>query len=794
MNSNFDEELSKAYKETYDTPKCFELLSNCLNIINYEEFKLTNQNLDKLKRISIRNNIMLNLIISQIYFKIIKNENLFDKLTDDPFLLISLSNEIIKIIDSLSEMLINEEIYFLKKQIIKLIRFIYINFKSKFNEEQIIDLNDLIKDLQSKYYSQIYQKIIINYNKYLNEERNFEIKFINDCLSETFSLNEQFDIINDLFKNNFFNYEKIKDAESLIQYGKLLMDFIFFDKIIIKINEEENLNEDYNSYLLLDAIKKFSNDIQFKSNENIKTDFLNGKKFCINQYNSSIKNITKIINSFIEYIHQNNNKFQTNNKDIVNITNYLSNILINIDNKEYFKEININNFTMEIGHKNKINISAGESEYININTKDNNSIVFIEFEIKDNEENDKDICFNLFKYQKIEKSIKNNENEDNENKEDKKISFYDFQILYNLKNIDKPTKIILFSQSPSLYKIEFDNNYSWVKGKEILYRIIILKSLENEIIIPENNIEIDSNIYCYYEGKNQTFLMNNINEDIKERKKNNNNNEIIISILIYLNNLRIINTKEETLKFIEFKDENKDKVLTNIFFEKTIQNYIKSLNLQKEEKIILNIFSLNHNLSSNNEKIGKIIEALTTKSINNSINYEVINTIQKIGLFPLLNIKKIPNLMYQIYYFTDLILIYFLYKSIQEKIYIQNSLMLIHFDKYTSNATIFNEGGIYNNLKGFPYNNNNYEAIKDNYLSFIDKANDSFDGLLLIFTFTDLSDDIKNIVFNLINDIQDVCSKLDPPVQVFFYHDDTFVFEVFKFIQIFFDDKNRKLN
>ena len=794
MNSNFDEELSKAYKETYDTPKCFELLSNCLNIINYEEFKLTNQNLDKLKRISIRNNIMLNLIISQIYFKIIKNENLFDKLTDDPFLLISLSNEIIKIIDSLSEMLINEEIYFLKKQIIKLIRFIYINFKSKFHEEQIIDLNDLIKDLQSKYYSQIYQKIIINYNKYLNEERNYEIKFINDCLSETFSLNEQFDIINDLFKNNFFNYEKIKDAESLIQYGKLLMDFIFFDKIIIKINEEENLNEDYNSYLLLDAIKKFSNDIQFKSNENIKTDFLNGKKFCINQYNSSIKNITKIINSFIEYIHQNNNKFQTNNKDIVNITNYLSNILINIDNKEYFKEININNFTMEIGHKNKINISAGESEYININTKDNNSIVFIEFEIKDNEENDKDICFNLFKYQKIEKSIKNNENEDNENKEDKKISFYDFQILYNLKNIDKPTKIILFSQSPYLYKIEFDNNYSWVKGKEILYRIIILKSLENEIIIPENNIEIDSNIYCYYEGKNQTFLMNNINEDIKERKKNNNNNEIIISILIYLNNLRIINTKEETLKFIEFKDENKDKVLTNIFFEKTIQNYIKSLNLKKEEKIILNIFSLNHNLSSNNEKIGKIIEALTTKSINNSINYEVINTIQKIGLFPLLNIQKIPNLMYQIYYFTDLILIYFLYKSIQEKIYIQNSLMLIHFDKYTSNATIFNEGGIYNNLKGFPYNNNNYEAIKDNYLSFIDKANDSFDGLLLIFTFTDLSDDIKNIVFNLINDIQDVCSKLDPPVQVFFYHDDTFVFEVFKFIQIFFDDKNRKLN
>ena len=293
-------------------------------------------------------------------------------------------------------------------------------------------------------------------------------------------------------------------------------------KIIIK-EEEENLNEDNNIFLLL-------------------------------------------------YIHQNNNKFQTNNKEVVNITSYLSNILINIDNKDYFKEINLNNFSLEIGHKNKINIFAGESEYINIDTKYNNSIVYIEFEIKDNDENDKDINFNLFKYQKIEKTINNND------LKDEIISFYDFQILYNLKNIDKPTKIILFSQTPSLYKIEFDNNYSWVKGKEILYRIIILKSLENEIVIPENDIQIDTNIYCYYEGINQTFLMNEIEKDINKMKENENKekNEIIISILIYFNILRIINTNEDKLNYIEFKDENKDNIISNVFFEKTIENYIKS--------------------------------------------------------------------------------------------------------------------------------------------------------------------------------------------------------------------------
>ena len=789
MNSNFDEELSKAYKETYDTLKCYEILTNCYNILNHEEFKLSKENLEKLKRMAIRNNIILNIMISQIYLRIIKNEDLFDKISDNSFLLISLGNEIIKIIDSLSQMIINEDIYLLKKQVIKLIRFIYINYKSKLDEEKILNLKDLILELQSKYFSQIYQKVIINYNRYLNEERNFDIKFLNDYLSETFSLDEQFDIINDLFKNNFFNHEKMKDATSIIQYGKLLMDFIFFDqiKIIIK-EEEENLNEDNNIFLLLDAVKNVSNQIQFKSNENIKTDFLNEKKFIINQYNNSTKNLTKIINSFIEYIHQNNNKFQTNNKEVVNITSYLSNILINIDNKDYFKEINLNNFSLEIGHKNKINIFAGESQYINIDTKYNNSIVYIEFEIKDNDENDKDINFNLFKYQKIEKTINNND------LKDEIISFYDFQILYNLKNIDKPTKIILFSQTPSLYKIEFDNNYSWIKGKEILYRIIILKSLENEIVIPENDIQIDTNIYCYYEGINQTFLMNEIEKDINKMKENENNekNEIIISILIYFNILRIINIDEDKLNYIEFKDENKDNIISNIFFEKTIQNYIKSLNLKNEDKIILNIFSLNHNLSSYNEKTGEILDALTTKTINNSINYEVINSIKKIGIFPSIS-KRIPNLNYQIFNFTDVCLIYFLYKSIEEKIYIENSLLLINFDKFTANVAIFNEGGIYNNLKGFPFNNNNYEEIKDNFTSFIDKANNSFYGVFLVITYSDLDNNLKQEVFGIINEIKETCTKLDPPVKVYFYDDDTFISEVFKYIHIFYKEKNRKI-
>ena len=331
-----------------------------------------------------------------------------------------------------------------------------------------------------------------------------------------------------------------------------------------------------------------------------------------------------------------------------------------------------------------------------------------------------------------------------------------------------------------------------MKGKEILYRVLILKCLENEIIIPENNIKFDSNIYCYFEGKNQTFYLNEIDNDIKEKKMQKENNEIVISVLIYLNIIRIINTKEEKLKFLEFKDENKDNILTNFFFEKKIFNYIQSLNLKNNEKIILNIFSLNHNLSSNNEKIEEMINALSTETINNTKNKKVINSIEKIGIFP--NFKrKLPNLIYNIFNLSDLFLIYFLYKSIEKKIYIQNSLIFINFDKYTSNVSLFNEGGIYNNLKGFPYNNNNYNNIKNKYYSFIKKANDSFDGIFLVITFTDLEDDIKNNVFNIVNDIKEICKKIDPPIDIYFIDDDNYVYDIFKYIHLFYNEKNRKV-
>ena len=57
---------------------------------------------------------------------------------------------------------------------------------------------------------------------------------------------------------------------------------------------------------------------------------------------------------------------------------------------------------------------------------------------------------------------------------------------------ETPVKIILFVKEPGIYKIIFDNSYSWFTGKEIRCRINILKPLseitiQNEVQNKNNN-------------------------------------------------------------------------------------------------------------------------------------------------------------------------------------------------------------------------------------------------------------------------------------------------------------------
>jgi hypothetical protein len=76
---------------------------------------------------------------------------------------------------------------------------------------------------------------------------------------------------------------------------------------------------------------------------------------------------------------------------------------------------------------------------------------------------------------------------------------------YEIFNIEKTegSKIILTVKNPGIYKIVFDNKYSWFNAKTIRYRISIMKEMndninkddiintkENKNLIQEEKIEI----------------------------------------------------------------------------------------------------------------------------------------------------------------------------------------------------------------------------------------------------------------------------------------------------------------
>ena len=61
---------------------------------------------------------------------------------------------------------------------------------------------------------------------------------------------------------------------------------------------------------------------------------------------------------------------------------------------------------------------------------------------------------------------------------------------YEIFKVEKTegSKIILFVKNPGIYKIVFDNKYSWINSKIIRYRISVMKEMNDNII---NNLEND---------------------------------------------------------------------------------------------------------------------------------------------------------------------------------------------------------------------------------------------------------------------------------------------------------------
>ena len=193
-------------------------------------------------------------------------------------------------------------------------------------------------------------------------------------------------------------------------------------------------------------------------------------------------------------------------KDYLNIENN-NNLDLEKNNVES-DIIYISSFNLNIGCPINIEIPAGDEEEKIIDVKYPNSLLYIGFNLSYY-----DINFHLIKYcPNIDFSLMSNE------KSEKKIQYEDQKFFYEIFKLEKSkgAKIILFIKNPGIYKIIFDNKYSWFNSKLIRYRCTILKEVNNLAMSPSN-----SNDDIKLEKKESMDDINNIDNNKEEEKDDN---------------------------------------------------------------------------------------------------------------------------------------------------------------------------------------------------------------------------------------------------------------------------------
>ena len=562
--SIFERAIIEAFKQIKVSVCCEKLTIAFNELPNYVEETKTNKKyllnsniLDKLNRISERNFININILISKIFINIL-DENNFLLLSNDAIILIAFSNALINILDSISSCNVYYE---LTKKIVSFLKFLEKNSAKYLSEEQA----DTIKNLQQT----LLEKIVSN--EYKNFKYNYETNIIPFCKKENaqdkntgisnlytyffkfISLNEQFDLLCE-YGQNIIRAVISQPNPSLVEVYYKLADFMisfcynFLYKAIVNEKSEPGNNQQYYLIDLMEENLEIPENLKilkYNGNETNNIKFLDGKFYELNEQKEILLKYTNIftlcisiINCLITYeksfkcqiacfmmlkrLYFIFPKYRLELEDL--ITSSLINLISfkNIENKEtkepYEKfliyllqqsddqlknkiinvlktknneietnfielsektekipkneaeceKIYIENFNLRVGCPVNMEIQAGCEEEKLIDVKFPNSLIYIAFNC-----NEKDINFHLIKY--CPDVINNNEDNQINEYEDQPY-FYE---VFNLEKIQS-VKIVLFAKFPCIYKVLFDNKYSWFSSKSLKYRLTVLTELGSD--------------------------------------------------------------------------------------------------------------------------------------------------------------------------------------------------------------------------------------------------------------------------------------------------------------------------
>ena len=210
----------------------------------------------------------------------------------------------------------------------------------------------------------------------------------------------------------------------------------------------------------------------------------------------------------------------------------------------------------------------------------------------------------------------------------------------------------------------------------------------------------------------------------------------------------------------------------------------------------INLYSQNKNLSLISPKIRELISALENYSINNEDKFQnqiYIQFLEKLGFYPN---KKIFNyeISYNLYDFTDQCLIYHLFlNSIQERTLDDSTLVMI-FDKDTIHITAMKKGAIFHKFKTLEKNwkSKYYSQIKCDDMktinNFIKALSNSFGGFDLALCCIN-NEEKKEEYENKIKQIKEfIDEKIQERVRIFAYYEEKFIVDMLKYIQMFSDE------
>ena len=621
------------------------------------------------------------------------------------------------------------------------------------------------------------------------------------------------------------------------QYGMLLLKFCKYHRYIFlnqenkekdnednvnnMIQSEENDSTNTRVVFLLDKIKQYKDSgspVNNNENEN-KENFIDkqgGKNIAelmsqksfisINEckeYNDLIK---KEINKYLEITKEFENDSRL--KSIIEQMNYFLDSL----KKESFVPLYLTNFGKISVIDNFtpsfiINVPAGKTNEFYLETKSNETmLVFVEFNL---ENDSKDINFEVNKYEIFSNEFKN---------------------IFKEEKIEKKFKLFLLCSGYSLYQIIFDNYYSWFTSKDINYKITLLKmdnkpsksdeikeekkedkkeeikeekkeekieekkeeikeevkeeikeevkeEIKEEKIIEEENVSNEDVLKCIINGE-----IKEISEKIKSFTENKDENLINIPVILHFNSLRVVSFQDNKSSIKEYKTEEEDEPISQLFFGVKMKNYLsKILKLKaaecKTKKITISIFSQNRDLSSNKEISEKI------KSLKNKKD---IDCLEKIGFIPPEEIEGGYKVNYRIYDLCTESLLYYLFSSKNNNEEIKEPILFILFGNKVTNGALFNNGTISSKIEENNLSLNNIDITDEkNVFEFLKNVKSIYTDIKIVLSCFDYKEEEKKKLEELIEKIKTYCNE-EIKVNLVICDEEQIVNNVFNYMNLFY--------